>query len=114
VYCASQAISRVDDAIADACAEIDGYLVGRYALPLDPVPPVLEKFCADLSAYALLGSKRLDEEKDKDFVRRAEAARAFLTKVAEGKFSLATPATSGHEAATVQFRSRARLDLRGF
>jgi Mu-like prophage protein gp36 len=114
IHCAAQAVTRVEDAIADACAEIDGYLVGRYTLPLDPVPAVLAKFCADLAAYAILGTRRLDEEKDKDFVRRAEAARDYLTKVAEGKITLTAPTVSGHEAATIQFRARPRLDLRGY
>lgn len=114
IHCVAQGVTRVEDAIADASAEIDGYLVGRYALPLDPIPAVLAKFCADLAAYAIIGTRRLDEEKDKDFVRRAETARAYLTKVAEGKIALTAPAVSGHEAGTVQFRSRPRLDMRGY
>ena len=37
----------IDAAIADADAEIDGYLAKRYAVPLAPAPRVINKFSKD-------------------------------------------------------------------
>lgn len=40
-------------ALADAEAEIDGYLASRYSLPLATVPPLLPRLCADIARYYL-------------------------------------------------------------
>ena len=40
-------------AIADAEAEIDSYLAGRYSLPLASVPSVLQRLCCDIARYYL-------------------------------------------------------------
>ncbi|HBY38461.1 MAG TPA: DUF1320 domain-containing protein, partial [Alteromonas sp.] len=41
----------VSAAIADASALIDGYLGGRYALPLSVIPSVLPKLCGDIARF---------------------------------------------------------------
>ena len=38
----------IDAAIADADGEIDGYLAKRYAVPLAPVPKVINKFSKEI------------------------------------------------------------------
>lgn len=43
----------VDKAIATASELIDGYLRGRYTLPLDPVPGLLTALAADVTLYRL-------------------------------------------------------------
>lgn len=43
----------IDEAIADADGEIDGYLAKRYAVPLAPVPKVINKFSKDIALYNL-------------------------------------------------------------
>ena len=40
----------IDAAIADADGEIDGYLAKRYAVPLAPVPKVINKFSKDIAS----------------------------------------------------------------
>jgi len=40
-------------AIAEAETVIDGYLSGRYALPLSPVPALVRKIATDLAVYNL-------------------------------------------------------------
>lgn len=40
-------------ALADAGAEIDGYLASRYSLPLSNTPPVLVRVAADIARYRL-------------------------------------------------------------
>ena len=84
-------IGLVDVAVAqtaldDASAEIDGYLLGRYPLPLSPVPAVLRVHCVSLAHYRLLGDKA-------DEVLRADikAMREWLAKIATGAVSLMAP-----------------------
>ena len=39
----------IDEAIADADGEIDGYLAKRYAVPIDPAPKILNKLSKDIA-----------------------------------------------------------------
>jgi phage gp36-like protein len=84
-------IGLVDTAVAqkaldDAEAEIDGYLVGRYALPLSPAPGVLRVHACTIAHYRLLGSA-VDEATKDDY----KATRQFLTMVAKGDVLLTAP-----------------------
>jgi len=87
-------VGLVDEAVAqraldDASAEIDGYLVGRYALPLAPVPGVLKVHALTLAHLALLGSAASDAERED-----GKRVREYLQRVAEGKVLLLPPAQS--------------------
>jgi len=57
-----------DRAIADACAEIDGYLLGRYRLPIDAPPPLLIDLAQRMAIYkahaAIVPEKIRDDYKD--------------------------------------------------
>jgi phage gp36-like protein len=44
--------ARIDEAIAAADAEVDGYC-GDYALPFSPVPPIVRNMSADMALYRL-------------------------------------------------------------
>lgn len=70
-------------ALADADAEINAYLTGRYTLPLASEPPVLVKFAADIAYYQLF---------DACVPERVEArygnAIKFLRSLANGQVSL--------------------------
>ena len=44
-------------ALADAAAEIDGYLAALYALPLATVPALLTRMACDLARYRLFGDR---------------------------------------------------------
>ena len=44
---------RVDEAIAQADAEIDSYCAVRYSVPVTPVPAMLRKLSVDIAVYAL-------------------------------------------------------------
>lgn len=84
-------VGLVDTAVAqkaldDAAAEIDGYLVGRYALPLASPPAMLRVHACTIAHYRLLGSA-VDEATAADH----KAVRELLTKVAEGKVLLMPP-----------------------
>lgn len=81
----------IDAAIADADAEIDGYLAKRYRVPLSPVPRVLNKFSKDIAIYNLYSRIGIDEsESEKNYLNRYNAAVKFLTLVAEGKVDINT------------------------
>lgn len=78
-------------ALADADAEIDSYLAGRYALPLAVVPPVLSRLACDVAVYRLAseaGSGLTEERRT-----RYEDAVAWLRRAADGQVSLGLPET---------------------
>ena len=69
----------------DASAEINGYLAGRYTLPLPHPLRLLVVYCCDMAVYRLATGKRQLTE---DMVHRYEAAVAYLKLVAAGKAGL--------------------------
>lgn len=77
--------SVLDAALADASADIDGYLGGRYPLPLAVVPKVLNRHACDLARYYLYDN-RLDDTHPA--ARRYKAAIRLLEQVAAGKVQL--------------------------
>jgi phage gp36-like protein len=77
-------------AIADADAEIEGYLVGRYALPLASVPPLLARLACDIARYHLYDDAPLEQVRT-----RYEDARAHLKGIANGTVQLGLPASAG-------------------
>lgn len=70
-------------ALADAAAEIDGHLAGRYALPLATVPPLLTAYACDLAR-----EKLYKDVAPEIVVKRADDARRFLRLAAEGRIGL--------------------------
>lgn len=76
------AADRVADAIADADATIDGYLARRYALPLSPVPALVNHLSVDIALYNLYCRRPgTMPEARKD---RYDAALKQLTDLAKG------------------------------
>ena len=75
-------------ALADASAEIDGYLAGRYALPLSPGrAALLRRPAVDIAVYRLAAdaSTATDERR-----RRYEDAVRYLRGIASGEIRLGT------------------------
>jgi phage gp36-like protein len=73
-----------EKALSDASGEIDGYLSGRYSLPLPTTPSILTFFCVDIALYKGSVETAVTEEKRK----RYEDAVKFLTFVSLGKVQL--------------------------
>lgn len=76
-----------DQALADASAEMDGYLASRYRLPLPSVPEVLRRICCAIARYRLwedLASERVRQD--------YEDARRFMEALSRGDVSLGLPA----------------------
>lgn len=52
-----------EEAISDACAEIDGWVSKRYKVPfLEPVPPIVSKLAKDIAVYNLASRTGIDED----------------------------------------------------
>lgn len=97
-------------ALADADAEVDSYLIGRYALPLAAVPANIVRLAAAIARYRLLGDAGTDQARA-DY----EDAVAWLKRVQDGRAQLdGLAAVSGADpAATVQIESPDRIFARG-
>lgn len=70
-------------AIADASAEIDSYLVGRYNLPLTTVPSALSRIASDIARYYLY-----DDRMTEQVAKRYDTAIQFLRAVGKGELDL--------------------------
>jgi phage gp36-like protein len=73
----------VKRALADATAEVDSYLQGRFLLPIPFVPPVLAQITADIAIYRLLvlrPNQTVEDarERYKDAVKRLDLIRKGL------------------------------------
>jgi len=77
--------ARVERAIEDAGEEIDTHVGARYAVPLDPVPPMLRKAAVDIAVYNLYGRR---EKVPEMRVERYRNALRFLDQVSRGRLSL--------------------------
>jgi phage gp36-like protein len=84
-------------ALADASAEIDSYLRGRYALPLVNVPADVVRLCCCIARYRLLG-----DTAGADSVARLEYQDAVkdLLAIANGTKTLVDAAGNGPDGQT--------------
>jgi phage gp36-like protein len=82
----------IDQALADASAEIDGYLDGRFALPLTDEPPVLTRLACDVAMYRLQSLRPLHDMADAR--KRYDDAIGFLLRVARGEVTLGLTANN--------------------
>jgi phage gp36-like protein len=88
VAAAQRALARIDAAVADAGAVIDGYLAKRgYALPLQPVHRLVTTWARDIARHTLHKNRLADDGKDP--IQRAwRDALRLLQQVADGRFAL--------------------------
>jgi phage gp36-like protein len=89
----------IERALADADAEIDAYVGGRYTVPLSPVPTNIPRIACTLARYRVLASST-DEFARKDY----EDAIRFLKDVQAGRVLLnaAVPVPGGQPSAVVE------------
>ena len=73
----------VEDAISDAAGEIDGYLAGRYAVPLTIVPRVIQRIAIDMARYNLY-----DNQPTPIVEQRYQNAIDFLKGISRGQVSI--------------------------
>lgn len=77
--------SVLSQAIADASATIDGYLGGRYTLPLSSVPQNLTRLACDIARYYLFDDQLGDEHQAS---KRYTNAISYLKDVGSGRLQL--------------------------
>jgi len=83
----------VATALADADAEIEAALVGRYALPMAPVPELLTRIACDLARESLYADQPTDVVKD-----RAKRGRELLLQIARGAMRLGADAAPAEDS----------------
>lgn len=118
VAAGQRALARIDAAVQDAGAIIEGHLAKRgYVLPLVPVPPLVGAWCRQIARYLLHKNRRLVEDKDPIHRGYADALK-LLALTAAGKFSLGAGDSVANDKHDARFESAApvfgRLQLRGF
>ncbi|MBI5410169.1 MAG: DUF1320 domain-containing protein [Nitrospirae bacterium] len=87
--------SRVDEAIAQADAEIDSHCRKKYSVPFSPIPDIVRKWSVDISIYNLY-SRRVEElpatraDRYKNTIRQLEGVDKGSTSIGESTESTAT------------------------
>lgn len=110
----------VDKAISHACQVADGYLAGRYALPLQSVPTLLNTWCGDIARYWLHKRRINASEMPKTLQTAYDDALKMLNLVQNGKMHLfATDLTKNEntlqkERGAYRVRSRGKSDWSGY
>jgi phage gp36-like protein len=114
-------LTFADRAIKSAGAEIDGYLIsGGYAVPIAGPPENLKNYCIDIASANLIISAGVlsNDPGGEAIVNKADKARQFLSKVAEGKYKIPGYIEGSAEVSQppggVKVSSNPRLDLKGF
>jgi phage gp36-like protein len=87
--------TKLERALADAAAEIDGYLQGRYVLPLQQPPKVLALYACDIAMYRLMTLRRSGDVEDAR--SRYDDAIRYLRSVSKGEVQLGI-SDAGHAA----------------
>jgi phage gp36-like protein len=102
--------ATVTAALGDADAAIEGYLAGRYAVPVSPIPALLRRMACDIARFFLYGNAAPEP------VRQAyEDALRVLKDLADGRAVLvgAVPAALGAVPAASPGTVRVDAPLRG-
>lgn len=107
----------VDFIVAEAEAEVDGYLGTRHALPLATVPPMVKSLAARITRYRLRLRKdgTVSEQMEKDY----QSAIKLLENIRDGKVTLGAQPEAAPNTETV-IRTKAgspvfgRSNLSGF
>lgn len=76
-------IDRLASAIADAGALIDGYIAGRYAVPLATAPALIKDVACDVTRYKLWRNRAPEE-----IQKRYDQAISTLRDISRGVISL--------------------------
>lgn len=112
-------LGRLDQALADASAEIDTYLGRRYVLPLTRQAPVLIPIACDIAYWRLMSFQ--PQATTEDPARRHKAAVALLTAIGAGDAELYAdgPVSAGGPSASAAIVSGPRRifdrdSLRGY
>ncbi|MBR0574076.1 MULTISPECIES: gp436 family protein [Pasteurellaceae] len=79
-------IEVLNTALSDSSSQVDGYLAGRYRLPLKTIPQNLVRICCDLARYRLcsMSSHLITDE----VIERYKLSLKELENISKGVVSL--------------------------
>lgn len=103
--------ARAEAAITDASELIDGFLRGRYTLPLSPVPTIIQRLCVDIAIFYLY-QRLFERDMPESMNERYKNSIKLLDKIASGEISFAQ--TNDEDAAPAQIRVNKTADDRIF
>lgn len=95
----------VDMAIAEACELADGYLMGRYAVPLEPVPSLIGTICRTLARHWLHSRRINTAEFPKPLQAAYDNAIKLLEQIRDGKVHIGVKSLEAEKAATERLQS---------
>ena len=81
-------LTVIDRALTDASELIDGYLRGRYILPITPTPSILRQLCVDIARYKLHLRRPEGGELPANISDSYKNALNILKAIPKGEFSL--------------------------
>lgn len=105
--------ARVDKAIATAGSIIDGYLRGRYTLPLDIVPDLIKTIAVDLSVFKLY-ERRREMDMPETLVNRYKNAVKLLEQIQKGLISLGIEDTASAAGGSGSYKTNKTAEDREF
>jgi phage gp36-like protein len=105
----------VDRALADTDAMIDGYLAGRYALPMATTPPLVTDLAQVIAIYKL-HVYQPDEKIERDYDQAIKQLRDIASGTIKLPVAGAEPEGTGGTGAQVTDRERPMTEdnLKGF
>lgn len=120
ILIAIEKIDKIENALENTSNLIDGYLVGRYTVPISPTPDNIRGYAAHITiAELLIDSGAFELEADKAILKRKDEAIKFLENVAKGTFNL--PLKSIEEGQVlpssidnILIKSKKKLDTHGY
>lgn len=108
-------VTVLDTAIVSACELVDGYLHGRYTLPLSPVPTIINAICIDLARYTLY-SRRPEKGLPDAITTSHKNSLKLLESIQTGKLHLGVKGLPDlqPEAGEIKVQSSPKIDLSGY
>lgn len=98
--------SKVARAIADADAEINGYVARRYTVPLSPVPDLVRMLSVELAIYHLYSRRQGASE---EWCERHKHNLATLTGISRGDVILDQDDPAAPASSPAEFLSQPRV-----
>ena len=108
-------VTIVDIAIVGAGELVDGYLHGRYTLPLSPVPTIINAICIDLARYSLY-SRRPESGLPDTVITNYKNSIKLLESIQTGKLHLGVKGMPDlqPESGEIKVQSSSKIDLSGY
>lgn len=104
---------RVDKAISTAGSIIDGYLRGRYTLPLSTVPDLIKTISTDISVFKLY-ERRREMDMPESLSNRYKNAVKLLEQIQKGLISLGIEATASAAGTGGSYKTNKTAEDREF